>query len=36
MEYRLRKYKAKVRVFPGACDDDLYDYITPLLKKESY
>ena len=33
-EHRLRKYKAIVRPFPGACVDDLYDYITPLLKKK--
>lgn len=33
-ESRLRKYKAKVRPFPGACIDDLYDYLEPLLKKK--
>ena len=33
-ESRLRKYKAQVRPFPGACIDDLYDYLQPLLKKK--
>lgn len=33
-ESRLIKYKAKVRPFPGACIDDLYDYLLPLLKKK--
>ena len=33
-EHKLRKYKAKIRAFPGALVDDLYDYITPLLKKK--
>ena len=33
-ESRLKKYKVKVRVFSGACVDDLYDYLTPLLKKK--
>ena len=32
-ESRLSKYKAKVRVFPGAFIDDMYDYIMPLLRK---
>ena len=32
-ENRLRKYKAKIRAFPGAHVDDLYDYLVPLLKK---
>ena len=32
-ENRLRKYKAKVRSFPGARIDDMYDYLNPLLKK---
>ena len=33
-ERKLRKYKAKVRAFPGATIDDLYDYLNPLLKKK--
>ena len=33
-ETRLKKYKAKVRVFPGAVIDDMYHYLTPLLKKK--
>ena len=33
-EHKLRKYRAKVRPFPGACVEDLYHYITPLLKKK--
>ena len=33
-ENRLRKYKAKVRAFPGALVDDMYDYLLPLLKKK--
>ena len=33
-ENRLRKYKAKVRPFPGARVDDMYDYLAPLLKKK--
>lgn len=32
-ESRLKKYKAKVRAFPGATVDDMFDYILPLLKK---
>ena len=31
-ENRLKK--AKVRVFIGACVDDMYDFLTPLLKKK--
>ena len=33
-EKKLAKYKAKVRAFPGATVDDLYDYLNPLLKKK--
>ena len=33
-ENRLRKFKAKVRPFPGALVDDMYDYLAPLLKKK--
>ena len=33
VENRLRKYKIKVRPFPGALVDDMYDYLRPLLKK---
>ena len=33
-ESRLRKYKCKVRAFPGATIEDMYDYLTPLLKKK--
>jgi len=33
-ENRLKKYKAKVRPFPGATVDDMFDYLIPLLKKE--
>ena len=33
-EKKLRKYNAKVRPFPGACVDDMFDYIIPLLKKK--
>ena len=33
-EARLKKYRAKVRVNPGATVDDIYDYIAPLLKKK--
>ena len=34
-ESRLkRKYPAKVRAYPGASIGDMYDYLTPLLKKE--
>ena len=33
-ERKLKKYRAKVRTNPGACVDDIYDYIAPLLKKE--
>ena len=32
-EKRLQKYQAKVRPFPGACVDDMFDYLLPLLKK---
>ena len=32
-ESRLLKYKAKVRVFPGAYIDDMYDNLQPLLKR---
>ena len=32
-ENRLKKYKAKIRVFPGAVVDDFYDCLLPLLKK---
>ena len=28
------KYKCKVRSFPGALIDDMYDYLEPLLKKK--
>ena len=27
------KHKVKVRYFPGACTDDMYDYMKPLLSK---
>ena len=33
-ENRLKKYKTKVRAFPGAYVDDLYDYLAPLLLKK--
>ena len=33
-ENRLKNYKAKVRPFPGATVDDMFDYLIPLLKKE--
>ena len=33
-EARLKKYKAKVRSFPGSTVSDMYDYLIPLLKKE--
>ena len=33
-ESRLKKYKCKVRSFPGAVIDDMYDYLEPLLKKK--
>ena len=33
-ENKLRKYKANVRPFPGACVDDMFYYLTPLLKKK--
>ena len=33
-ENRLKKYRAKVRMFPGAVIDDMFDYLTPLLKKK--
>ena len=34
-ENRLKtgKHKVKVKYFPGACTDDMYDYIKPLLWK---
>ena len=34
-ENRLKsgKHKAKVRYFPGAPTDDMFDYIKPLLRK---
>ena len=32
-ENRLSNYRAKVRVFPGACVSDMYHYLMPLLKK---
>ena len=32
-ESKLQKYKCKVRPFPGAIIDDMYDYLNPLLKK---
>ena len=28
-----RDRKVKVKIFPGATIDDMYDYIKPLLKK---
>ena len=34
MESRLSKYMAKVRSFPGATVDDMFDYLLPLLKKQ--
>ena len=33
-ESRLKKYNAKIRPFPGATVDDMFDYLVPLLKKE--
>lgn len=33
-ERRLKHYNAKIRSFPGARIDDLYDYLKPLLKKK--
>ena len=33
-ESRLRHHRAKVRSFPGACVDDMYDYLAPLLRKK--
>ena len=33
-ESKLKKYKAKVRVFPGALIDDMYDNLKPLLKRK--
>ena len=29
------KHKVKVRYFPGARTDDLYDYMKPLLRKST-
>ncbi len=33
-EDKLSRYKVKVRSNPGACIDDIYDYIAPLLRKK--
>ena len=33
-ERKLSRYFAKVRCHAGACIDDIYDYIAPLLKKK--
>ena len=33
-EKKMRRYRVKVRSNPGACVDDLYDYIAPLLRKK--
>ena len=33
-ENRLKKYKVKVRSFPGAQINDMFDYLNPLLKKK--
>ena len=33
-ESRLKKYNVKIRPFPGATVDDMFDYLIPLLKKE--
>ena len=33
-ERRLKKYKAKVRAFPGSTVSDMHDYLKPLLKKK--
>ena len=33
-EKKLQNYKVKVRAFPGAVIDDMYDYLRPLLKKK--
>ena len=33
-EKKLRRYKAKVRAFPGSTIDDMFDYLKPLLKKK--
>ena len=33
-ESKMKRYRVKVRSNPGACVDDLYDYIAPLLKKK--
>ena len=27
------KHKVRVRYFPGACTDDMYDYMKPLLQE---
>ena len=32
-ENKLQRYKAKVRPFPGATVDEMFDYLNPLLKK---
>ena len=34
LEDKLSRYKVKVRSNPGACIDDIYDYIAPLLRKK--
>ena len=33
-EIKLKKFKAWVRVCPGACVDDFYHDLRPLLKKK--
>ena len=33
-ESRLQKYNVKIRPFPGATVDDMFDYLIPLLKKQ--
>ena len=33
-ERKLKQYRVKVRSHPGACVDDFYDYIAPVLKKK--
>ena len=33
-ENRLNKLKVKVRAFPGASTEDMYDYLAPLLRKK--
>ena len=32
-QLKTGKHKVKVRYFPGACTDDMYDYMKPLIQK---